>query len=375
MSSSDQPQEPAPEGTAPASEGTVPAAPPVPPQLVPPAFQPAPQAAFQLAPVETEPLEYHRLYRGIPRYSWWKPLVALLLGVIFYFTLQTIYLLVIAVAYFGMSGDPATIESIEALALPDTQQPITILSTLGSVILMIPALFAALWAVGYKPIGRLWSVAGRIRWNLIWRSVLPSIAALVVMNVVGIGLELLWTSDIAAEFEMPEIDATAAMWSALLLIVLLPFQCAAEELVFRGMLLQMLGSWLRSPWVAIVLSAVLFGFSHIYDVWGWSAVVVMALVSGWLTWRTGGLEAAIVLHIVNNAVAFSFMLFGVGGETGQSAEGGGLGSLIGSVIGLVFYAWLIDRSFMRRDGRRTRVDLVWPKQPRRPIVVQTGQAA
>lgn len=339
----------------------------VPGPAMPPA-PPAPVAAPQPSPVETEPLEYHRLFRGIPRYGWWKPIVALVLGTIFYFTLQTVYLLIVAIAYFTASGEEMTQAGLEALALPDTQRPITLIAALGSIILMIPALWAALWAVGYKPIGRIWSVAGRIRWGWIGRSVLPALAGLAVMNLVGIGLEIVFGNGAEVTAEAPHIDVTAAMWSALILLVLLPLQCTAEELVFRGVLMQSLGSWLRSPWLAIALPAVLFGFSHIYDVWGWCAVVAMALAAGWLTWRTGGLEAAIVLHVINNFVAFGFMTVGFGGQTSQTSDGGGPGALIGEVLGLALYAWLIDRAFTKRDGRRTRIDLVWPRGTGRTVL-------
>ena len=60
---------------------------------------PAPQPAWARQAVEvqweeTEPLEYHQLLRGVPRPRWWKPLVGLLLGVLYYLTLSTGFTLV-----------------------------------------------------------------------------------------------------------------------------------------------------------------------------------------------------------------------------------------------------------------------------------------
>jgi hypothetical protein len=57
-------------------------------------------------------------------------------------------------------------------------------------------------------------------------------------------------------------------------------------------------------WIAIAVSSVLFAAVH-----GSSPVVfvmigVSGLVMGWLTIRTGGLEAAIALHAVNNVSGF-----------------------------------------------------------------------
>jgi len=346
--------------------------------------QPAPQPWAWAAPVpqprlvETPPLEYHQLLRGALRYRWWKPLLALLLGVIYYFTLSTVFGLAVILPYLALSGvsmvDPESMtDSLMALALPDTQNPASMLMTLGSVALMIPAAYLAMLSVGLSPARRLWSVALRIRWRWIARTALPAIVALLVMNGLGIALQLAFSggADSGLGGEPPHIDPTPALWSALLVVLLVPLQSTAEEVVYRGMFMQTLGAWLggarggsgfarflSGPWLPIAVPAIAFGFSHIYDVWGWIAVVVMALVAGWLTWRTGGLEAAISLHVVNNVVAFGFMIVGFGGETAQSESTGGPGSAIGSAIGLLLYAWWVDRDFRRNDGMRTRIDLI-----------------
>lgn len=313
---------------------------------------------------ETEPLEYHRLLRGAPRYRWWKPLIALLLGLLYYLTITTVFTVLVLVPYLLISGDPLDQDALVALAIPDTQKPISLVLGLGSVALMIPAVWLALLSVGLTPIGRVWSVALRIRWGLLLRSAGPAVVALVVMNAVGIGLELLLDPGMGETLsETPRIDWQLALWSAVLILLLVPVQAAAEELVFRGMLMQVIGSWLRSPWLAIIIPSVLFAFAHIYDIWGLLAVLAMGLTAAWISWRTGGLEAAITLHVINNWVAFGFMVLGVGGQTGQSESAGGPGSLLGTVVGLVLYAWWVDRSFARRDGVRTRIDLVQDRGP------------
>lgn len=327
---------------------------------------------------ETEPLEYHRLLRGAPRYRWWKPLIALLLGVVYYFTLSVVFGALVLVPYLLISGAALDQDTLLALAVPDTQVPISLVLTLGSIALMIPAVWLALLSVGLTPIGRAWSVALRIRWGLLLRAAGPAVVALVVMNAVGIGLEVLFASwfgtrDAAIMTEAPAIDWQLALWSAIILLLLVPVQAAAEELVFRGMLMQVLGSWLRSPWIAIVVPSVLFALSHIYDIWGLLAVLAMGLTMAWISWRTGGLETAITLHVVNNWVAFGFMVIGVGGQTAQTESAGGIGSLIGTVIGLVLYAWWMDRSFSKRDGVRTRIDLVQDRSPI-PRALAEGEA-
>lgn len=376
---------PQPQAATPAPEATPGSAAPQIPQLAQPQDQPQwawARPAPQIRWVETAPLEYHHLLRGVARYRWWKPLLVLILGVIYYLTLSVAYGLLVMLPYFLLSGEPLSEAGVMSLAIPDTQKPVSLVMALGSVALMIPAALLAMLSVGLRPWGRLWSVALRIRWRWIGRTVLPALAALVVMNVLGIALELALAGGAGEESlaEAPALDMTAVAWSLIIVLLLVPIQATAEELVYRGMFMQVLGAWLggvrgtggfsaflRGPWLPIVIPAIAFGFSHIYDFWGWAAVVAMALAAGWISWRTGGLEAAISLHVVNNIVAFGFMAVGFGGETAQTSDGGGPGSLLGTIVGLALYVWWVDRDFFRRDGRRTRIDHVETEAPIAPI--------
>ncbi len=326
--------------------------------------------------VETRPLEYHQLLRGAPRYRWWKPLLVGVLGVVYYFTLSTAWTMPF-MPYLIESGmlDLTDLSAMSALLL-DTQKPISMLLSLGSVALILPAVLLAMLSVGLRPMGRVWSVALRIRWRWIGRTLLPAVATLVVMNVVGIGIGWAVTGGSGEELFAPsEIDMSAALWSGLIVLLLVPIQSTAEEVAYRGALVQSLGAWfggargasafarfVRGPWLPIAVSALAFAFSHFYDVWGWISVAGMGVVAAWLSWRTGGIEAAISLHVVNNLVAFGFMVFGLGG-TAQASDGGNLGSAIAAMIGFAFYGWWVDRDFRRRDGVRMRVDLVEERDP------------
>ena len=100
-------------------------------------------------------------------------------------------------------------------------------------------------------------------------------------------------------FQPPQIE----FWVYLaMMLLLVPVQCYAEELAYRGFMMQMLGRWLRTPWLPIVLPAVLFMLSHAYDPWGQSTILAMGIYAGFLCWYTGGLEASISLHVANNVI-------------------------------------------------------------------------
>jgi membrane protease YdiL (CAAX protease family) len=318
------------------------------------------QGSRQLLTVETEPLDYHRLLRGTPAYRWWKPLALLLLSGVFFGILTVV--VTVAVIPVLMLTDPDYPMQVAAgtAEVLDTQRPISVLVSMVSIIIMFPAVLLAMLVMGMRPLGRIWSVAARMRWGLLGRLLGVSVLAIVVMNLVGIGVGLLLdpATDAAAATSETGFDARAALLSMLLVLFLVPLQSTAEEVVFRGLCMQVLGAWIRKPWFAILIPSIGFASLHIYDIWGLLAVGLLGAVSAWLTWRTGGLEAAIAIHIVNNYVAFGIMASGLTGETAQTTGDGNPAGLIGQIAGLSIFVWLTLRVFTRGGYGRQRIDLV-----------------
>lgn len=91
-------------------------------------------------------------------------------------------------------------------------------------------------------------------------------------------------------------------WGYVAIALLAPM---AEEMVFRGAVLRVLLSRLQGQkaWLAVVISAVLFGAVH-----GNAAQFVNAfavgILLGWLYLRTGSIVAGTLFHWVNNTAAF-----------------------------------------------------------------------
>lgn len=367
---SDNTNEPA-AGAQPPQPSAEPGQAPVPPQPTW-AWAQVPQTQI----VDSEPLEYHRLLRGITRYRWWKPLIFLVVAAVVYGVLTVLFgvaWVAIVAAQHGeefATGDPEAITRVltDQLVL-DTQNPLSVAMSLLSVILaMIPAVFIGMLPVGARPLGRIWSVAARIRWGLLWRSLGIAVVTIIVTNLIGIGLGILMEPDVlsAEAPEIPEIDATAALISLALVLVLVPLQATAEEVAFRGMLMQVIGAWLRSPWFAILIPSALFAVMHIYDIWGMLVVGLMGVAAGWLTWRTGGLEAAMGIHIINNLFAFGMLATGVTGETGQTVEGATPAAVIAQAAGLALFMWLVTRSFRKHGYGRERIDRIEVDVPQPP---------
>ncbi|HJE51139.1 MAG TPA: CPBP family intramembrane metalloprotease [Tessaracoccus flavescens] len=138
-----------------------------------------------------------------------------------------------------------------------------------------------------------------------WRYLLLSIAvALVALNGV------LWLSFLAKG--VPVFHSGQEGWPAFAVAILLtsPLQAAAEEVFFRGYLMQAIGSATGRAWVGVVGSAVLFALLHgAQNPALFAHRLAFGLIAGALVVATGGLEAAIGAHIVNNLAAYGYAMF------------------------------------------------------------------
>ncbi len=77
----------------------------------------------------------------------------------------------------------------------------------------------------------------------------------------------------------------------------------AEEVVFRGAVLRTLLRWNRGPWVAIVISALLFSAAHLNPA-QLPHTFLVGLLLGWLYYRTDSIIPGMVYHWVNNSIAY-----------------------------------------------------------------------
>lgn len=84
----------------------------------------------------------------------------------------------------------------------------------------------------------------------------------------------------------------------LLVIAVLPG--IGEELVFRGLVQNILNKWIRNPHVAIVLAALFFSAFH-NQFYGLVPRMLLGVLFGYLYFWTGKLSIAMIAHFINNA--------------------------------------------------------------------------
>ncbi|MBG0563994.1 CPBP family intramembrane glutamic endopeptidase [Actinoplanes aureus] len=249
---------------------------------------------------------YHRLARTAA-HRWWRPVVGTLFIAVAGVVVTMSVFLAVALAA-AVAGRP------EADGVPSFGELTDLAVAFLSIAVLLPVvLLAARW-IQQRPAGTVSSVAGRLRWR--WLMVCLPVAFVAILLFLGGGLGLT-----AATGGEAGLGADLAGWgpfagSMLVLALVVPGQAAAEEYLTRGWLVQAFGAWFRSPWLPIAVQALVFAALHGWGTaWGFADLLLFGLVAGWLTVRTGGLEAAIALHVMNNLV--SSVLAAAYGELGM----------------------------------------------------------
>lgn len=300
---------------------------------------------------------YHRQARESPDFEHWRLPVATLTGIGVYAFVSVLLLIVwmVGLLVAGVDVDAWLDLAGTEIAL---DRPSVLAFQLLSIALMIPCVLGPVAVFWRRHVGYLHSVQGRLRWG--WLGRCCALAFLVVGA--SLGLSLVVAAMTGEDVRVGTLDGsgTAALAVVLLLV---PFQAAAEEYVFRGGLLQLVGSWTRWAAVPVVVTSLLFAAGHVYDFWGLVSVFVFGVVAAIVTIRTGGLEAAIALHVANNVVLMVLDLVGLVDSSGEGA--GFLDEVVPSTVMCVLFWALVEVSARRRGLQRRRDPL--PDVVRRPV--------
>jgi len=245
------------------------------------------------------PTEYHQFLRA-PGYRWWKAVLAIVLIPVAYVvsTLALTWGLTFVSESFDLGLVPTETPGDGVV----TMSPARLLASNLAIGLLIPVSLG-LQRLLFGQSGRwMHSVHGRFRWKL----ALTLAGALVP---VWIAYGIVWTmlNPEAAGVSGP--SATLVSTFILFVIVLFtsPLQAAGEEYAARGLLARSFGSFTTQPTLALLLALLapnlMFTVIHgLADPWLVVYTFTAGLACAVITWRTGGIEGAVVLHAVNNTI-------------------------------------------------------------------------
>lgn len=263
--------------------------PPYPVQLIPP----------KLPALPVTPRPYHQFWRT-PGCSWWRGLLIVVLAFVAFAVLGVLVVSVATGLEIGITGQDLD-QAMADLAAGKMSAVGIFANSLG-IALLLPVILL-LGLISGQPAGYLSSVVGRLRWGWFWQAILicsPLFLAFIAFDI--------W-------FTNYDLQLRTGSWGFLVAVLLVtPFQSAAEEYLDRGLLFRTVGSWIPGPRVAFLVAAtvssLVFMSLHVStDLWYNLVYFAFGFAGAYLTWRTGGLEAAIALHVANNMFAMAVVPF------------------------------------------------------------------
>ena len=237
--------------------------------------------------------------------QWWRYLVSLLLILFFGAFIGSIPMGVLAVRAM-YDGDPDTYFEPSMARVAGIDPALNYIAVHLSLLLLLIGVCVAVRLIHKRAVLTLVTMRPRLSWRRIGQ---------------GFGLFFVLVSADAALGYVLEpakymftLDLDKFLLFVPIALVLTPLQAAAEELLFRGYLLQGLGLLLRRPLALVVVSGVVFLLPHLanpematggmvtageYFVWG----LFLALV----TLRDNTSELAIGVHAANNLFTALFV--------------------------------------------------------------------
>ncbi|AXK46840.1 CAAX protease [Brachybacterium saurashtrense] len=255
---------------------------------------------------------FHRLATVRPAWArWHTPLLTLGAAFLAYLVLISVVLVLAILVLALVPGENVTL----GVASGDPTSPLDVTLALAMGAAWVPAGMIGVRFGGWRPLGTIWSVAARVRRELLgpygaWGAAMG--AAVVAVAAVAGALAGTGGGSAAAGASVPQL-----LLVTVVVLVLAPLQAIGLEMTLRGAVMQAVGTWLRSPVPAFLAATAVVLIGRELT----AAVVVpalaLALTAAVLAWKTGGLELPIVLSAT--VMIASHLVSAVGAGTGAGA--------------------------------------------------------
>jgi membrane protease YdiL (CAAX protease family) len=206
-------------------------------------------------------------------------------------------------AYVMMDGDPSTsFSGTGFVGVP------VITEFVATMLSFFPFIVITLLAVRYihaRPLRTLVTAKSHIRWE---RIVAAAGAWMVIAALLSVVEALLYPGRYVLTFQPITLFVFA-----IFALILVPIQTSAEELFFRGYLLQWMGLRLKNKWFLSLLNGVLFFLPHAANPeMATSSVLIglgyfaMGFFMTLITLEDNGMELALGMHAGNNLFSALF---------------------------------------------------------------------
>ncbi|MGB8212795.1 MAG: CPBP family intramembrane glutamic endopeptidase [Anaerolineales bacterium] len=231
--------------------------------------------------------------------------------------------------------------------------------TLLPAVFFIGGIYLAMRFIHRRPMRTLVTPARSVAWGRLFQGFGAWFVLVALMSLVEALLHpgrYAWTPDM--QHFLP---------FAFLALVLVPIQTSAEELLFRGYILQQVGLRSRNIWLLCAVSGLLFGLPHLlnpeasvsYPLLGFY-YISMGFFLAYITLRDGSLELALGVHAANDL--FSALIANYAITTVLPSPSlftinvlDAVYTLPAALVGMALFLWLFLGPFRRKGDITTPV--------------------
>ncbi|HSL29881.1 MAG TPA: CPBP family intramembrane glutamic endopeptidase [Anaerolineales bacterium] len=234
--------------------------------------------------------------------DWWRYLLSLP-GILITWLFVGSIPVVLFMAYISMDGDPAT--DFSGTGFVGVPVIVEFLVTMSSFVPFLVATLLAVRVIHARPLKTLITGEAHIRWR---RTLSGAGTWLAIAALLSIVEALLYPGRYVLTFQPARL-----LLFALFALILIPIQTSAEEVFFRGYLLQWMGLRLKNKWLLSLLNGILFFLPHAIN----PEMATNSLLIGlgyfatgfflaFITLKDNGIELALGMHAANNLFAALF---------------------------------------------------------------------
>lgn len=200
-----------------------------------------------------------------------------------------------------------------------------------------------------RPVATWVTAAPRFRKTLLLlgaAATIPAVGLLMALDVLLFGGDL----------QFPILDPTGLdlkLGYLCAMVVGLLAAAAAEEVVFRGYVLQQTAAFTRNIWVIVAVNGVLFSLFHLeFDPSALAARALAGAAFAWAALRLGGLEFAIGAHLAANLM---LALFQAPMLPEDPPAAGGMDEVLGELALAAYTVWIVE--ILRRRPRPSSAEV------------------
>lgn len=230
--------------------------------------------------------------------AWWQYVLSILLILFFYQVIGVIPLVILAVA-FSYDNNPTTQYNPETLQFKGVEPLLPYLALNFLLIALLAGLYLAVRLIHKRRFITLITSHPKVNWQRILQGFGVYFILISVMSAVSM---LLAPGEYQLTFNLSQFLVFLPI-----ALVVTPIQTSAEELFFRGYLMQGIGLTTQNPVIPILGSSLLFLAPHLANpevesnFFLMAAVyLVLGLFLAFITVKDNSLELAIGVHAANN---------------------------------------------------------------------------